>query len=88
MEENNVMITPEEYAEVSQENVKLRDELRRVYAENRQLKEVRGLQRLDFMFKILDNAIHFDQETLDYVVAEVKESFGIGKENETTKDNS
>lgn len=64
------------YAELTQENIKLKDELRRMYLENKELKEIRGLQRLDFLFKILSNHELFGQETTEKVVKDIKESFG------------
>lgn len=64
------------YAELTQENIKLKDELRRMYLENKELKEIRGLQRLDFLFKILDNHELFGKETTEKVVKDIKESFG------------
>lgn len=64
------------YAELTQENIKLKDELRRMYLENKELKEIRGLQRLDFLFKILSNHELFGEETTEKVVKDIKESFG------------
>lgn len=64
------------YAELTQENIKLKDELRRMYLENKELKEIRGLQRLDFLFKILSNHELFGEETTERVVKDIKESFG------------
>lgn len=88
MEEKlNTAISPEEFARVTQENAQLRAIVSEYESRLRKLSEMRAMQRIEFLFKVLDNSLHFSTETVDKVVKEIEEAFGFSSENKEEETN-
>lgn len=68
MEENKSQSsTVDVETSLREENVQLKEIVR-------QLNDARGIKRLEFLFKIVENAVVFPQKVVDSTVKEIKEA--------------
>lgn len=74
-EQKKVAITEEEVMKVNYENNMLKNKLREAYAALEELSNQRGLKRLEFLFRIIENkGGRFTEEVIAKAVAEVSEA--------------
>ena len=74
-EQKKATITEEEVIKVNYENNMLKSKLKEAYAALEELSNQRGIKRLEFLFRIIENiGGRFTEEVIAKAVAEVSEA--------------
>ena len=88
-EQKKAAVTEEEVMKVNHENNMLTSKLQEAYAALEELSNQRGIKRLEFLFRIIENnGGRFSEDIIAKAVAEVSEAmFPSVEENKENKDN-
>lgn len=88
-EQKKAAVTEEEVMKVNYENNMLKNKLKEAYVAIEELSNQRGIKRLEFLFRIIENnGGRFTEEVIAKAVAEVSEAmFPSVEENKENKDN-
>lgn len=84
-ETQKITIEMAEYENLRTENVKLRANMQQAMMQMEQMNNVIVEKRLSFLFKVIENAIRFDDAFVAYCTNEIQESLWV-KEEENKKD--
>ena len=88
-EQKKAAITEDEVMKVNYENNMLKSKLKEAYAALEELSNQRGIKRLEFLFRIIENnGGRFSEDIIAKAVVEVSEAmFPSVEENKENKDN-
>lgn len=88
-EQKKAAITEEEVMKVNYENNMLKSKLKEAYAALEELSNQRGIKRLEFLFKIIENiGGRFTEEIITKAVDEISEiMYPPVEDNKDNKDN-
>lgn len=76
------------YEELQERCGDLFQSLQRAHEEIRRIDAANAIQRLNFLFKVLENYAHFDPDFIDKCVAEIKDILTIEEEVPEQKEDS
>ena len=88
-EQKKAAITEEEVMKVNYENNMLKSKLKEAYTALEELSNQRGIKRLEFLFKIIENnGGRFTEEIIEKAVDEISEAmYPLVEDNKDNKDN-
>lgn len=87
-EENNTNVEQPKYTYEQLEEIcrNFQMENKRLRAAIQEFNESRAIERLSFLFKIVENSLHFDEETVAKSVSDIKEAIFGPFDNGTETD--
>ena len=82
-QEEKPMITIEaaEYEHLRTENVRLRSDINSAIQQIQQMNDVIIEKRIGFLFKVVENALRFNEDFVDYCTKEIQDSLWAKEEN-------